>query len=263
MLQAFRRLPTRISHLLILLLAFCQPGVQAQQSLSMTQTAPLTTDQVVSNLERKNQERARALRQFQGTRIYRMQYRGFPGDRDAEMVVHAQYTSPDQKQFTVLSQSGSKLIIDRVFLKLLDAEKEALQPESREHTALNTANYDFTMDHFEPVYGGGQYVLAVLPKSRDKFLYRGKIWVDAKDFAVTRIEAEPAKNPSFWIKKSEIRHRYIKVGDFWLPAENHTESQMRLGGRATLSIEYKDYKITQADPLNKAETTSQAASPTR
>jgi hypothetical protein len=71
-----------------------------------------------------------------------------------------------------------------------------------------------------------------------------------------RIEGEPAKNPSFWIKKTEVKHRYIKVNDFWLPAENRTESVIRLGGKATLSIEYKDYKITKAAPLRGSETAS-------
>ena len=89
-----------------------------------------------------------------------------------------------------------------------------------------------------------------MPKTRNKFLYRGKIWVDAKDFAVVRIEGEPGKNPSMWIKKTGIAHRYVKVDDFWLPAENHSESFIRLGGKATLSIEYQDYKIIKATPLS-------------
>jgi hypothetical protein len=93
----------------------------------------------------------------------------------------------------------------------------------------------------------------LFPKTRNKFLYRGKIWVDAKDFAVVRIEGEPGKSPSFWIKKTEIAHRYVKVNDFWLPAENRTESVIRLGGRAILSIEYKDYRITRATPLPEVE----------
>jgi hypothetical protein len=93
----------------------------------------------------------------------------------------------------------------------------------------------------------------LIPKHDDKFLYRGKIWVDAKDFAVSRIEAEPAKSPSFWVKRSEVRHRYEKIGDFWLPAENKTESTMRMGGRALLSIEYKDYRFTETVPLKPVE----------
>ena len=43
-----------------------------------------------------------------------------------------------------------------------------------------------------------------------------------------------------------VRHRYEKVGDFWLPAENHSKSLIRMGGQAVLSIEYKEYKINEA-----------------
>ena len=49
-----------------------------------------------------------------------------------------------------------------------------------------------------------------------------------------------------------MKHQYKKVKAFWLPTENHTESLIRLGGRATLSIEYRDYKITQSEPGTSA-----------
>jgi len=100
---------------------------------------------------------------------------------------------------------------------------------------------------------GALYVLNLLPKTKNKFLYRGKIWVDAKDFAVVRIEGEPARNPSMWIKKTAVDHRYVKVNDFWLPVENHTQSSIRLGGEAILSIDYKDYKITKAVSLRSSD----------
>jgi hypothetical protein len=74
-------------------------------------------------------------------------------------------------------------------------------------------------------------------------LYRGRIWINEQDFAVCRIEAEPAQNPSMWITKTQIHHRYQKLGDFWLPAENQSVSSLRLNGRATLTIKYLDYKI--------------------
>jgi hypothetical protein len=182
-----------------------------------------------------------------------MQYRGFPSDRDAEMVVNVAYRAPNSKEFSVVSQTGSKFIIDRVFKKLLEGEQEAANDENRLNTALSQENYDFTFAGYESTSDGPEYVLNLLPKTKNKYLYRGKIWVDAKDFAVVRIEGEPAKNPSFWIKKTEVKHRYVKVGDFWLPSENHTESVIRLGGQAILSIEYKDYKITKAAPLHGPE----------
>jgi hypothetical protein len=51
-----------------------------------------------------------------------------------------------------------------------------------------------------------------------------------------------------------VNHRYVKVNDFWLPAENRTESSIRLGGEAILSIDYKDYKITKSEPLHGVQT---------
>jgi hypothetical protein len=213
------------------------------------QTAPLSADQVARKLQERNAQRAAALGQFSGTRVYRMQYSGFPSDRTAEMVVNVTYLAPDSKVFVVVSQSGSKFILDHVFKKLLEGEQEATSDENRRNTAYSSENYEFTSAGYETTADGSQYVLNLLPKTRNKFLYRGKIWVDAKDFAVVRIEGEPARNPSMWIKKTEVKHRYIKVNNFWLPAENHTESFIRLGGRAVLSIEYKDYRITKSAPM--------------
>jgi hypothetical protein len=198
----------------------------------------------VDNLVRRNEERAHNLLRSEVTRTYHLTYRGFPSDREAEMTVEARYESPSTKVFNVLSQSGSKLILDRVFKKLLDSEKEAAQPEISARTQLNRDNYSFTLLGYESA--SNQYVLQVSPKSKSKYVYRGKIWVDGNDFAVTRIEAEPAQNPSFWTKKSEIHHQYEKIQNSWLPVRNQSVSYIRLGGRATLTIEYKDYHLTEA-----------------
>jgi outer membrane lipoprotein-sorting protein len=242
------------------LAACCQAPLQTADSARSAHSAgnaSASAEQIAQKLQERNAERAAALQQFNGTRVYRMQYRGIPGDRDAEMVVKVTYRAPDAKEFSVVSQSGSKFVVDHVFKKLLEGEQEAANEENRRNSALTTENYEFTSAGYENTAEGAEYVLNLLPKTKNKFLYRGKIWVDAKDFAVVRIEGEPAKNPSWWIKKTEVKHRYVKVNDFWLPAENHTESLIRLGGRAILSIEYKDYKIMKASPLRGSETARQ------
>lgn len=226
-------------------------GVDSDPLPPSITTAPLSVDQVVDNLVRKDVERAQALRHYESTRVYHLSYRGFPGDRDAEMTVEATYDSPATKSFKVTSQTGSKLVIDRVFKRLLESEKEAAEPEMRARTLLNRNNYDFALIGFESSgvnssVQGGEYVLAVYPKVKSKYVYRGKVWVDGTDFAVTRIDAEPAQNPSFWTKKSEIHHEYMKVQDFWLPRRNESISYIRLGGRATLTIEYNNYRVSDA-----------------
>lgn len=243
-------------HLAVLLLLFATglwlpAGAQEAQAApsTSTPTAPLDAKQVVENLVRMNRQRAEALRAYQGSRTYHLVYRGFPSSRSAEMVVAVTYRSPESKEFTIQSQAGSQLIIDRVFKKLLESEKEALEAENQKRTALNADNYVFTLVGYESTNAGSTYILALEPKVKSKFLYRGRIWVDGSDFAVTRIEAEPAKNPSFWTKNTEIEHVYVKVNDFWLPQRNHSVSRIRLGGLAELTIDYTDYRITDANPL--------------
>ena len=217
----------------------------AEESATVTvKAAPLSLEQVVDNLVRRNQERAQALFRAQATRVYHLTYHGFPGDHEAEMTVEAKFQSPTTKDFKVISQSGSKLIIDHVFKKLLESEQEAAQPEMSARMLLNRENYDFKLLGYDTSESGGQYLLQVSPKAKSKYVYRGKIWVDAVDFAIVRIEAEPAQNPSFWTKKSEIHHEYKKIQDFWVPVRNVSVSSIRLGGTATLTIEYKDYHVT-------------------
>jgi membrane peptidoglycan carboxypeptidase len=221
-------------------------AIDSAASSPTTAGGTLSTDQVVDNMVRRNQERAQALLHSESTRVYRLVYHGFRSDLVAEMTVQATYEWPSSKEFKVVSQSGSKLIANRVFKRLLESEKEAAQPVMSAKTQLNRDNYDFVLTGYEPSTAGGQYVLRVAPKVSGKYVYRGRVWVDGVDFAVTQIEAEPAENPSFWTKKSEILHEYEKIQGFWLPVKNQSVSYIRIGGRATLTIEYKDYSVIDA-----------------
>lgn len=222
---------------------------QLPSASSALVNAPLSGEQVVDNLLAMNLARAHALHAYQGTRSYLLQYHGFAGTRSAEMVVDLKYQSPGTKEFTIRSSIGSKLIIGTVFKKLLQAEQEALGVEAQKRTALNRDNYDFTLVGYDSKPSGSMYILGVKPRTKGKFLYRGRIWVEAEDFAVTRLEAQPAKNPSFWTKHSEIDEVYMQVGDFWLPARNRSVTNIRLGGSAVLTIQYKNYEITSAGPV--------------
>jgi hypothetical protein len=203
---------------------------------------------IMAKVAEKNEERAAAIQGYTGRRIYHLLYRGFPGDKEAEMVVSARYEPPAGKQFHIVSQQGSKFIQDKVFQRLLASEQEATERGNREETALTPRNYDFTLLGEEDAEGSHRYVVAVSPRTNNKFLYRGTVWIDAEDYAVARIEAEPARNPSFWTSKSRVLHVYRKVGDFWLPAENRSTSHIRLGGQATLTIQYLDYELTDGSP---------------
>ena len=221
----------------------------AQVPAAIAADPQLTLSQVVERLVQKNAERAKALESYRGKRIYKIDYKGFPSALRGEMTVEMTYTAPAKKDFKILSESGSKWIVKRVLKRLIDGEKEAQEAATRKSVELNTQNYNFTSLERQTDACGCGYVLAIQPKVPNKFLYRGRIWVNDQDFAVCRIEGEPSKNPSMWITKTEIRHNYQKFQDFWLPVANQSISSLRLGGRATLTITYQDYEITAVHPV--------------
>src|SRR5579862_2878819 len=84
----------------------------ASPSCASTAAPPLTTEEIVANLVRRNVERAQALKAYRGSRVYRLEYRGFAGARSAEMSVDVQYRSPGTKEFIIRSEKGSHLLID-------------------------------------------------------------------------------------------------------------------------------------------------------
>jgi len=195
-----------------------------------------------------NDLRTAALHGYTGRRVYHLNYHGLPGDKTGELIVEVRYSAPGSRQFTTISESGSKLIINKVLKRLVTSEEEAQNSANRQQTALTSQNYSFELVREEANGPNHYYVMKVEPritnnKANNKFLYRGTVWVDANDFAVARIEAVPAQNPSFWISHTEIEQRYEKFGKFWLPVRNRSVSKVRLGGKATLQIDYKDYHI--------------------
>jgi hypothetical protein len=189
---------------------------------------------------------------YQGLRTYEVDYKGFPtGHKNARMVVAMNYTAPHQRTLNIVSEEGSKLLLDHVLHKLIQTEVETNGNKEHTDSELSRANYRFESLGTEMKDGRSCYVIQVIPVRNNKLLYRGKIWVDGQEYAVVHIEAQPAKSPSFWISQTLIEHRYEKVADFWLPVQNRTTSHVRFGGTALLTIEYEDYEVDPSQ-LNHA-----------
>jgi outer membrane lipoprotein-sorting protein len=237
--------------------ANAQTSEQADHSSAEARAGQLNANQVVSHLTQMNTARAQALHSYESTRVYRLEYKGFPGGRSAEMVVKVKYRAPGTKEFEVVSATGSKVVIDRVFKKLLEGEQEASEEDGQKRIAINPENYGFTLEGYERGPQGGRYVLMLSPKTKNKYLFRGRIWVDEAQFAIVRMEGEPAKNPSFWIKDTKVETVYVNVEDFWLPSLNRSMTAVRLGGHADLRIEYKDYRVTGISPASKVTSAAQ------
>ena len=89
--------------------------------------------------------------------------------------------------------------------------------------------------------GRSAYMIAIAPKTPNRYLMEGKIWVDADEYAILRIEGKPAKNPSFWIKSVHFVYTYQKTGLYWFPVSDRSVTDARILGTTELAIEYFDY----------------------
>jgi hypothetical protein len=178
----------------------------------------LTVEDVVSRMVQADDKRIAEFPGYTAKRRYYIENKRV--NRRAEIMVQVICTSTGSRSFAVISESGSSIIRTRVLRKMIDAEAEASQQDGRERNRIIPTNYDFRLTGREITDGRLTHVLEIVPKTQNRFLIRGRIWVDAEEYAITRIEGTPAKNPSFWTRSIRIVHRYGKTGPYWLPVLN-------------------------------------------
>ena len=149
------------------------PAVAQQANVS----APLTADEVMGRVVEMNDVRAKGLESYSSLRSYHLECHCL-SHKQADMVVRTDYQAPNKKEFTIVSESGSGTVRDRVFKKLLEAEQESMRDENQQRSAISPENYTFRIADYGRTDANEFYVLEAEPKGKDKFLFRGKIWVD-------------------------------------------------------------------------------------
>jgi hypothetical protein len=217
----------------------------------------LTVDEIVLRMMAKNEARQADLAGYSSERTYRVEYRGTGGERYAEILVRAEYVGAGQKLLTVVEQSGSKVICERVLRKMVESEQEVSEKANRAQMMLSPQNYKIALEGKDEVDGVPAWILSVSPKSESKFTYLGRVWVSMEDYAVIRVQGEPAKNPSWWLTRASFDWKYEKHGEFWLPEKSIAVSHVRIGGDAKLTIEYGAYQIVSTDKAVSELTTAE------
>jgi hypothetical protein len=236
------RLPSAVFVHAILLI-FLRPAVSTETPGARSQVV-LPLDQILERMQQHEAKQSRELKHYEALRHYQVQYKGLGTSLAAKMDVEVNFDNVSGKSFRVVSQSGSRLLCDKVLKRAVDSEEEAAK--DKESTALTPANYHFQLAGNEQLNGRPTYILQVEPLKKSKFLYRGRVWVDAADYAVAKIEVEPAKNPSFWISSTKIENTSSETDGIWLPQNNRSESRIRIGGTAVLTIDYGSYHVVLA-----------------
>jgi MoaA/NifB/PqqE/SkfB family radical SAM enzyme len=217
-----------------LLAAVLLPG-----SLARGQMVPETLDpqEIVTRMEQCNARRAEVLRSYTSQRRYYAANALL--HREGYSVVEVKFQAPEGKEFRVIERGGSSSIQKRVFVPIIQTEDANSRSPAREATEISNRNYTFTFQGYDAV--ADAYIFQAEPRTKKKYLFRGKIWINAGEFAIQRIEGEPAQKHSFWIRRTKFVHEYGKFGGFWFPVSNRTVVELRLFGRSTMNIDYFAY----------------------
>jgi hypothetical protein len=198
-----------------------------------------TATEIIIRMGSRDLQRQVSIEGYAGMRRYVLDNQHL--HKRAEMLVQVQGDPDGTKHFEVVSEEGWKAAHKHVLRKMLESESETSHPEARAKTRINPENYDFKMAGTEVIDGRTAYVLEVTPKRKEKYLFRGRIWVDAEDYALARAEGQPAKNPSFWTKSTRFVQIYQKNGLLWFPRSTQSVTEAHIFGTTDVNIEYFDY----------------------
>ena len=208
---------------------------------------PLTSDYVIAMMLERNRLRSEQLRRYSAVRTYEI--RNLEGKLAAQAVVWVDYEAPDKKTFNQASEKGSGIVRHLVFDRLMQSESESSSGREHHDSAITTANYKFVLAGEEDVGAYHCFVLEATPRRKDKYLFEGKIWIDAVDFAIVKIAGHPAKKPSFWVNRADFVRQYQKIDGFWVPCRDETSVDVKIYGRKVFTVDHEQYVINPAVPV--------------
>ncbi|HEY2380428.1 MAG TPA: hypothetical protein VGK48_04530 [Terriglobia bacterium] len=178
-----------------------------------------------------------SLREYQAHRLFHATNTRF--NIDSTLEVETTFRSPGPMQSIVVRQDGSAFIREHVFEKILLAESEL---SSNDQADLIPRNYQFTLIGSDACDGRPCWHMSVKPRRPDKFLIEGDVWLDAEDYAVSRVHGIPSKHVSMWISHAEVDWHFRRLNDagVWLTDKVESSSDVRLFGTVVMQIRY-DY----------------------
>ena len=222
------------------LLLVCLFLLSGSSAVAAEDSAPTpTAEDIVARMTARDSQRQSSIDGYAGMRRYVFENQKMK--KHAEMLVKVKGDQDGTKHFEVVSEEGWKAAHKHVLHKMLESESETSRPEIRASAKLTRENYDFQLVGTEELTGRVAYVLEVRPKRNEKNLFRGRIWVDVEDYALARVEGNPAKKPSFWTKSIHFVQVNEKRGPLWFPLSTQSVTEAHLFGTTDVNIEYFDY----------------------
>jgi len=177
--------------------------------------------------------------------VFRSQDQEHPA---AEMTVKTTYQKDVGKRYDILSESGSELIRKEVLARVLENERVMTQPTNRARAIITSSNYRMNPSGTESLNGRNCIVVSIEPKHDSTYLFKGKIWVDAENYAIVQLEGVAAKSPSMLTGAAEVSRQYAQMDGMPMATHAKAVSKSWLLGETTVKIDYTGYEIKQRSP---------------
>jgi hypothetical protein len=162
----------------------------------------------------------------------------------AEMTVKTTYRRDSGKSYQVLSAGGSAIVRRLGLDPLLESEKNINLPGNVAHSWITSTNYDMTLSPGTQIVDGRLcLLLAIHPKRKAPNMIEGKLWVDARDFTIVRLEGTASKAPSVFAGVTHMMRQYADVDGFAMATHARAESSTLFYGRTVVTIDYSGYQI--------------------
>jgi hypothetical protein len=207
-------------------------------SFAFTQSQSLTVSEIVNRIQQARSRQHDSGVAYTVTRQYQLAGAGAQKPQ-SEVVADINVLPPSQEDYVIRQSDGSDRG-EKIVRKILDHETS--MAGHHELLELSQRNYDFALLGGDTVDGHPCYLLQLTPKRDAVELVRGMAWVDTESFEVRRIDGNPAKNPSFWVKNIHITLDFGEMQGMWLQTSTRAVADIRLAGTHVLTSRATDLR---------------------
>ncbi len=168
-----------------------------------------------------------------------------PGlDKHGKMLAVRQTGASERSEYSSIRFDGDSTIKQQVIARYLDGEEQA-EALSYSTVAVTPANYRFRYLGSVENNETAVCIFQIVPKKKRAGLIRGQIWIDSVTGIVVHQEGRFVKEPSFFIRKIEVRRDTNLRDGLPYTRVTHVAIETRLAGRAELIITERRWQAAE------------------
>jgi hypothetical protein len=182
------------------------------------------------------------------------EYRVFGEDASnprTEVIAEINFLPPNRKTYDIDESTGG--MGEKVVRRILDHEVDAAR-DPRE-LLINSENYTFEYLGEQSFAGHDCYSIRMTPRHERHDLLKAVALVDKNSYLVVRLEGEPSKSPSFWVKDLHIVMDFADVSGMWLQTRTEALAHVRFGGAYNVTSRDLSYDTSRVLAANTTRTT--------